>query len=740
MRGPTGAEIGGTDQRQAHLRYNMAVQTNRAVVYTFAVLVGLLFVHAEVLRSHYLDVLSVLFLANLSALVLWLFYRFQLSRSGPPRNLHFLWIICDGLLVTWGVHVTGDLHSPWFPWYLANISGAAFVVNQWWGFGAAFIDTLCYVLLLVAIGDIRGLDSNLTQVLFRMASLYGASFFFLRGASDLQKKRATIKQLKEAESRKVEELTRLTLALDQRTRELAEANQKTRQADRMKSQFLANMSHELRTPLNSIIGFSEVLVSRLEGQITGQYLQFLRNIRDSGHHLLGIINDILDLSKVEAGKMEVNHEPLSMNAAVAGVLTVMKGLAAQRGIHFSNELPEGLPPLEADPVKVKQILYNLLSNAVKFSHEGGTVALRGRHLPASQSPLACESMEIGVEDEGLGIPVEEQEAVFQEFHQVDGSLTRRFGGTGLGLALTRRFVELHGGTIALTSRPGEGSTFTVTLPLRRRDAAGTDDPEVVEAGPVLSGRPRVLVVEDDPSTFEAIARTLAEDGFDAVRARTGEEALHLARSQRPVAVTLDIILPSMDGWAVLKDLKGDPHTSALPVIILSVQDNRELGLALGADDYFLKPVDPADLVRKLRELVRPGAALKPRILVIDDDRPFQDLVEQTLEPAAYDLLRALTGKDGIERARLARPDLIILDLMMEGMDGFEVAAHLSSDPTTRRIPILVLTAKELTREDRERLKGKIEALLRKGGQDLAGLNAVIRDLVRRRRESEDAAT
>jgi signal transduction histidine kinase/CheY-like chemotaxis protein len=573
------------------------------------------------------------------------------------------------------------------------------------------------------MGQIRYFDAAFFLALTRMLFLFGASFFFLLGVANIQEKRLRIRQLEVEENRKIAELTRMAQELRDRTDELAEANRHIQEADRLKSQFLANMSHELRTPMNSIIGFSEILVERLENKVEAKHLNFLKHILASGQHLLSIINDILDLSKIEAGKMEVFPERFAVSQVVESVCHVMKGMSRSQPA-FALDIPDDLPVIETDLAKFKQILFNLLSNAVKFSPPERPITIRAQHIG--------DSIAVSVRDEGIGIDPKDHEVIFEEFRQVDGTAKREFGGTGLGLALGKKFVELQGGTVRVDSEPDRGSTFTFTLPLTVKAAVVSRVQMLPVAEPAEErSAERVLVVEDDAQAYDLIAAALTSAGYLSIRARHGEEAVRLARETRPCAVTLDLVLPGLDGWEVLKRLKNDEFTRDIPVVIISMVENRELGVALGADDYFVKPVDRDRLLDRIRRLTS-GRASRARVLLIDDDPAVHALIEEELASLGYTVASAFTGESGVRAARDAVPDLIILDLMMPGMSGFEVAGALKDDIITANIPILVLTSKEISADDRLELQSKVATFVQKGKSAREQLVREIRRLERRR--------
>jgi DNA-binding response OmpR family regulator/anti-sigma regulatory factor (Ser/Thr protein kinase) len=391
---------------------------------------------------------------------------------------------------------------------------------------------------------------------------------------------------------------------------------------------------------------------------------------------------------------------------------------------FALDIPDDLPVIETDLAKFKQILFNLLSNAVKFSPPERPITIRAQQIG--------ESIAVSVRDEGIGIDPKDHEVIFEEFRQVDGTAKREFGGTGLGLALVRKFVELQGGAVRVDSEPGRGSTFTFTLPLTVKAAVVSRVQMLPVAEPAEErASDRVLVVEDDAQAYDLIAAALTSAGYLSIRARHGEEAIRLARESRPCAVTLDLVLPGLDGWEVLKRLKNDELTRDIPVVIISMVENRELGVALGADDYFVKPVDRNRLLDRIRGLTS-GRASLARVLLIDDDAAVHALLEEELASLGYTVESAFTGESGVRAARDAVPDLIILDLMMPGMSGFEVAGALKDDALTANIPILVLTSKEISADDRLELQSKVATFVQKGKSAREQLVREIRRLERRR--------
>jgi signal transduction histidine kinase/CheY-like chemotaxis protein len=698
--------------RDSLLRFDLAVQRNHLFVYTAALITSLIGRALGVFPLNVAAALTAWAAACAVAIAFYVLYK----RGASRRVLNPLWLATDVLLVTVGVSATGGINSPWFLWYVSVAGAAAFASGKHAAYIVSIAGAISYIGSLILLGQATWGNDVFMLAVVRILFVWGASYFFLVGVANLQEKRVRIRALEMEESRKVSELTRLA-------QQLAEANDRTQEADRLKSQFLANMSHELRTPMNSIIGFSEILVERLDGKIDAKHVGFLRHILDSGQHLLGIINDILDLSKIEAGKMEIYPEYFSIGPVVESVCQVMRGMSKSTP-KFELDLTAGLPQIETDQAKFKQVLFNLLSNAVKFSPPDSAITIRARYAGTNDSD---GRVTISVRDEGVGIEERYHEVIFQEFRQVDGTARREFGGTGLGLALVKKFVELQGGNVRVDSSPGKGSSFSFTLPVKSRAAVVSRAPELLD-----DGAERVLVVEDDPNAFELLAAALASAGYVAIRARHGEEALRLAREARPIAVTLDLVLPGVDGWEVLKRLKSDETTRDLPVVIISMVANRELGIALGADDYFIKPVDRARLLQRLRDITRGAHTVGPRLLLIDDDHGVHDLLDEELAPLGYRIENAFSGQEGLRIARNNPPDAIILDLMMPGMSGFEVAGSLKEDPLTANIPIFVLTSKDLTAADREELQSKVTSFVQKGKSAREHLVREIRRLDSRR--------
>jgi signal transduction histidine kinase/DNA-binding response OmpR family regulator len=506
-------------------------------------------------------------------------------------------------------------------------------------------------------------------------------------------------------------------ALDRRhlITQLEQSNAALREANKHKSVFLANMSHELRTPLNAIIGFSELLSDARDGQFDeATRKRFLNQILTSGKHLLGLINDILDLSKVEAGQMELRLATVSVAEVVDQVTRTVEPLVTKKNITLAADTA-GAGEILADGGKLKQMLLNLISNAIKFTPEGGTVTMATHRVG--------DTIEISVADTGIGIAEPDQKQIFQEFHQVDHGPGRKHEGTGLGLALTRRFALLHGGDVRVSSRVNKGSVFTLVLPTRAAAPAALKQVAAAAATNGHGSNPLVLVVEDDPAAAELLTRQLVAAGYRTEVARTGKEALAKARELRPAAITLDIILPEVDGWEVISRLKSDDATSSIPIVVVSVVDNPELGIALGAIEYFVKPVDASALIERLRHFAVKGGE-QVKVLIVDDEQANRTWLTKALEPAGFEVVPATGGREAIELAKSARPDFVVLDLMMPEVTGFDVVEALRADDATRETPIMVLTATNLSEADKRQLNGRVLEIFKRGSvasSDIVGL-------------------
>ena len=515
-----------------------------------------------------------------------------------------------------------------------------------------------------------------------------------------------------------QDLKTLSEQLMQRGKEVADKNAQLEQANRLKSEFLANMSHELRTPLNAIIGFSEVLKDGLIGELDGQQADYVGEIFGSANHLLSLINDILDLSKIEAGKMELHLEPVNVPDLMRNSLSVVKEKAHAHGIRLNLEVDEALGVIRADGRKLKQAVYNLLSNAVKFTPEGGQVEVTAKS--------EGDRLQVAVSDTGIGIPADQIGRLFRPFEQIDGSLSRKYEGTGLGLVMVKRLVELHGGSVAVASEAGRGSRFSFEIPLRLEPPALADaavaprteppePPTSPAAANPFAAASHVLLVDDNDAAAELLSRQLAGAGYRVERARNGAEGLRMAAAARPALMVLDIILPDFDGWEVMRRMKQDRALKDVPVIVASIVANTRQGLELGAVDVLEKPVHKAALLDAVRRAApRPEALGRPlRVLVVDDEPAAVEVVAAHLGGAGHEVIKAYGGQQAVELALNGLPDLVVLDLMMPGVTGFDVLAALRREDRGVDLPVLILTAKVLTEEDRRRLDSAITQVLAK---------------------------
>jgi signal transduction histidine kinase/DNA-binding response OmpR family regulator len=532
---------------------------------------------------------------------------------------------------------------------------------------------------------------------------------------------------------KLEEHSRtLEQKVEERTAELAEATREALQAreaaelaNQTKSAFLANMSHELRTPLNAIIGYSEMLADEAEDLGETSFNADLKKIHSAGRHLLGLINDVLDISKIEAGKMDLYLETFDVNEMIRDIAGTVSPMLERNTNVLKVECPGTIGSMHADSTKVRQALFNLLSNACKFT-ERGTITLQ----VARETVEGRDWMTFRVSDTGIGLTPEQMARLFQAFTQADAGTTKKFGGTGLGLAITRRFCQMMGGDATVESEYGKGATFTLRL-LAEVATPKAEKPVVVkEAAPAPEPPPGatcILVVDDDPTVHDLMKRFLRREGFRVETALGGKEGLRRARELRPDAITLDVMMPDLDGWSVLSELKADNELADIPVIMLSMIDDRNMGFALGASDYLTKPINRERLTSLLTKYRRPNSTAP--VLIIEDDPVIREMTRILLEKDGWQVVEAENGRVGLEQAERTPPALILLDLMMPEMDGFEFLTEFQATEANRNIPVIIVTAKHLTAEEHQRLNGNVERILQKGAFDREGLLKEVHNLV-----------
>jgi PAS domain S-box-containing protein len=535
----------------------------------------------------------------------------------------------------------------------------------------------------------------------------------------------TQRKLDEAEKREYMDSLAAT------NQELGLRNREVERATKLKSKFLASMSHELRTPLNAIVGFSDLLADGIPGELNGKQKRFVNHIRQGSAHLLQLINDILDLSKIEAGQLELRCEQFLVKEALPEVLSTIRPLAMAKNIQVQQKLGTDRP-VYADRVRFKQILYNLLSNAVKFTPKGGRI-----EIDCFES---VNQVCLSVTDTGIGIRPEDQQIVFEEFRQVEGSPDAVNEGTGLGLAITKRLVEQQGGKISLSSEPGKGSRFTFTLPA----GSNTFRPEPTNPPNSLpattsggSGKPLVLVVDDEASARELLASYL-NPAYRIAIAESGAEAVNKAHQLRPDAITLDLSMPGGSGFEALVTLKKNPKTANIPIIIVSMVDQEKVGFALGAADYLIKPIRKPVLLEAIRKHVPPQGNDDSEILLVDDDPRTLEMLEESLRSAGYETQSVQSGARALEVLSSKLVSAVLLDLLMPGMDGFEVIRHIRQEATLKELPIFVMTGKSLTPEESALLARDTQALLQKNGSWQQQLIAEVGRVVQDRKRAKSA--
>jgi len=489
-----------------------------------------------------------------------------------------------------------------------------------------------------------------------------------------------------------------------KNRELEEQSRRVQEATRLKSEFLANMSHELRTPLNAIIGFAELMHDGKVGPVSTLHKECLDDILTSSRHLLQLINDVLDLSKVEAGKMEFRPEPVDTERLVGEVRDILRGLAAQKRIRLAVEVEPALGEIVIDAGKLKQILYNFLSNALKFTREGGNVTLRARGEGA-------DHFRVEVEDDGIGIRPEDVGRLFAEFQQLDASAAKEYAGTGLGLALTKRIVEAQGGRVGVSSVHGRGSIFHAVLP--RVSRAGVEPPPAPRQAPRV-GAPSLLVIEDDTRERAWLVETLTAAGYAVEVAATGAEAIERCGQSAYDGITLDLLLPDVGGWDVLRAIRGGGPNQATPVVVVTVVAEKGVGAGYAIHDFLAKPVRAEELLASLRRAGLRPAVGRP-VLVIDDDPQARRLMETMLTSIGYPAIEAASAEEGLVLAEREAPAAVILDLLMPGMGGFGFLERFRGMPAGLGTPVIVWTVQDLTAADHARLAASAQAVVQKGG-------------------------
>jgi len=515
---------------------------------------------------------------------------------------------------------------------------------------------------------------------------------------------AMAEDLQQSQSELDEHNKNLELKVAEKTQILSLANRRLEEMNRLKSEFLANMSHELRTPLNAILGFTDLMIDGQCGQLTEQQSTYLQTVYTSGQHLLNLINSILDLSKIEAGKMEVFPEEFYVQDVIEFALSLVAPQASKKQIHLHQAVAADVKTVVADQTKMQQILQNLLTNAVKFTPENGRVG-----IVVTQDD---NGVLFAISDTGVGISKQDQQKIFSAFTQVDATYTRRFEGTGLGLSLVDHYVRMHRGKVWVESEEGKGSTFYVRLP--RATSSGLApgaDAKKVEAPPADT----ILVIEDDPMARSIMKQYLEPTGCKVHFATNKEEARKAIPAVKPALITLDITLGKESGWDLLSEIKSDPKTAEIPVMVISAVDERGIGCAFGAEDYLVKPVNRQQLLGRLQAmgLASPDLERQIQVLVIDDHPEARLLLRKILEGENMKVVEAENGKEAVQAAHVSVPDLILLDLMMPGVSGFEVLQDLRALPATRKVPVIVVTAKDLTQEEASVLSGNVAAVFRK---------------------------
>jgi CheY-like chemotaxis protein len=590
---------------------------------------------------------------------------------------------------------------------------------------------------VISLGHLGRYDKNALEMLSLSANMINSSYTSLLAnvktemlAIHLKDSNQKLEVQSEELQEQAEELQQQTIELQKGSDELQMQNQElemqrmqVEDANRLKSEFLSNMSHELRTPLNSVNALSQILSMTAGAKLNDEENNYLKIITRNGKLLLSLINDILDLSKIEAGKIEFLPREINVEHLLNQVVEIATPLAEKKGLLLNIDLVEGVETLETDEAKLQQVLINVMGNAIKFT-EKGEVALKTR--------TGNNELFIDISDTGIGISENDLPSIFDEFRQVDGSSARQFEGTGLGLAIVKKLTSLLGGSIGVKSKLGEGSVFTIRIPLKWENLDGLKNTiPLSETTPADSHQKTILVVDDDPKMVAILSKYLNEEGYATIGATSGSEALKLAAKYKPFAITLDIIMPDIDGFEVMQQLKANVVTRDIPVIIVSVSDDKETGLALGALGYISKPVNRELLVAEINNLAK-----SVRTIMVTDDNNFElDQMSQILETAGFKTLLAHSGVECLQKLEEEIPDLLILDLVMPETDGFEVLDRIRKKPKTQNLPVIIVTAKNLSHDEKIRLRGRVISVITKGRSTPESLQNEIRRIIAKLDES-----
>ena len=551
--------------------------------------------------------------------------------------------------------------------------------------------------------------------------------------AELEKSNAEIGEARAKLETANTELERANTKLERTNAELESTNAALVEAGRLKSQFLANMSHELRTPLNAIIGFSRIVLRKTEALIPARQARNLEMVHESGKHLLDMVNDLLDIERIEAGTLRVTPSEVHVSSLVADIVAKLAPAASEKGLVVEAAVDCGAIRMRSDPVRLRQILDNLVNNAIKYS-DSGTIRLRVSLHPSA----APEELRFAVEDQGLGIPEQQLGVIFDAFHQVDGSSTRAQGGVGLGLHLVRRLAELLRGKVSVVSEVGKGSTFTVAFPASVIVTADADDgsPTSEHEGEGEGEGPLLLVIDDQREAIEILRAELVDAGFRVVSAMSGEEGLAKAAGIHPAAILLDMVMPDLDGWGVLKRLRADPDLSSTPVIVTSMLDDAPRAWDLGIVGWLTKPVSPEEF---LAVFARVGVGANGDVLVVEDDLPTQAMLVEQLGELGFRPRSASDGPKAVEALDERLPSAVVLDLMLPHLDGFQVLEHLRARRNGKDVPVVVYTAKDLTDEDRKRLNGGVVEVITKGSGEINHVVSCVRRALARRQPAKESA-